>query len=156
MGTTPTIELAYDYLLSNKGDASFEDIWNNISKDIPTSKRSKNEIIAELYSDLVLDNRFALTAEGKWGLRDYLKFEDVKKQYDYVDKFETTEEFDDLDLGTDDSMFDEANTTSKLDAAKLKLSVEDYDDDDDDDFDQMDDEDSDEMTLVDLEDNYDD
>ncbi|QGS52434.1 DNA-directed RNA polymerase subunit delta [Spiroplasma tabanidicola] len=157
MATTPTIELAYNYLQSNKGDASFEDIWNNISKDIPASKKSKNEIIAELYSDLVLDNRFALTSEGKWGLRDYLKFDDIKKQYDYVDKFETTEEFDDLDyMSSESSLFDDGDTTSKLETAKLKLNADDYDDEDDiDELDEEEDEESDEITLVDLEDDYD-
>ncbi|ARU90866.1 DNA directed RNA polymerase subunit delta [Spiroplasma clarkii] len=124
MAQISTIEMAYNFLRTTHGDASFEDIWNAISKDIHGSNHRKNEIIAELYSDLVLDNRFALTAEGKWGLRDYLKFDDIKKQYDYIDKFDTTEEFSDLD------------NTQALDPDSFD---EDEDEDDDDDYDSLDD-----------------
>ncbi|AOG61064.1 DNA directed RNA polymerase subunit delta [Spiroplasma helicoides] len=155
MANIPTIELAYNFLQSSKGDASFEDIWNSIKNDIADVNKSKNELIAELYSDLVLDNRFALTSEGKWGLRDYLKFDDIKKQYDYIDKFETTEEFDDIDYSNTDS-YDDSDTTNKIDASKLKLSIDDdYDEDEEEDDEDFDD--SDELSLTDLgEDDYDD
>ena len=124
MAQQTIIEMAYIFLRQNKGDASFEDIWNTISKEIHEDNDKKNIIIAELYSDLVLDNRFALTSEGKWGLRDYLKFEDIKKQYSYVDKFETTEEFDDLDQiqMMDVDAFDDEDDDE---------DYSDYDDDDD-------------------------
>ncbi|WP_338969715.1 DNA-directed RNA polymerase subunit delta [Spiroplasma endosymbiont of Labia minor] len=102
MSKISNLELAYTYLSGLQDSATFEDIWNNISRNIEGENSHKNEIIAELYSDLVLDNRFALTFEGKWGLRSFLKFEDVKKQYDYVDKFETTEEFEDIESYMDD------------------------------------------------------
>ncbi|WP_339022719.1 DNA-directed RNA polymerase subunit delta [Spiroplasma endosymbiont of Crioceris asparagi] len=96
------IEIVYEYLLKLKGSASFEEIWKKISSKYKLdTNNQKNEIIADLYSDLVLDNRFALTSEGKWGLRQHLKSEDVKKQYDYIDNFETTEEFDDFNDASD-------------------------------------------------------
>ncbi|AKU80297.1 DNA directed RNA polymerase subunit delta [Spiroplasma turonicum] len=146
MHKTSPIELAYSYLSSVKNNMSFEDIWNSISREIEASNERKNEIIAELYSDLVLDNRFALTADGKWGLRDYLKFEDVKKQYEYVDKFETTEEFDDLDPFQTSELYDfDTDTGESVKKAKLRLDSEiDTDDDisldlnDDEDFDDFD------------------
>ncbi|WP_339020846.1 DNA-directed RNA polymerase subunit delta [Spiroplasma endosymbiont of Atherix ibis] len=140
MNKLSPINLTYDYLNECKDSASFEDIWNTISKDISGDNDSKNEIIAELYSDLVLDNRFALTSDGKWGLREYLKFDDVKKQYEYVDKFETTEEFGDLEpesiLGLD--TYDE-DTTEGVGKMKNLLNLNTDDDsidstiDDDDD-----------------------
>lgn len=133
MAQQTIIEMAYIFLRQNKGDASFEDIWNTISKEIHEDNDKKNIIIAELYSDLVLDNRFALTSEGKWGLRDYLKFEDIKKQYSYVDKFETTEEFDDLDQiqNMDADAFDDDDDDDDDDYS-------DYDEDEDDDDDTYD------------------
>ncbi|AKX34681.1 DNA directed RNA polymerase subunit delta [Spiroplasma litorale] len=153
MHKTSPIELAYKFLSSVKNDMSFEDIWNAISREIDANNERKNEIIAELYSDLVLDNRFALTSDGKWALRDYLKFEDVKKQYEYVDKFETTEEFDDLDnYATTDLYYYDGDTGESVKKAKQRLdsdldsdeismddiSDEDLDDDFDDDFDEDD------------------
>ncbi|QHX37057.1 DNA-directed RNA polymerase subunit delta [Spiroplasma sp. BIUS-1] len=150
MSKLSPINLAYQYLNERKDNASFEDIWNTISREISGDNDSKNEIIAELYSDLVLDNRFALTSDGKWGLRDYLKFDDVKKQYEYIDKFETTEEFDDLDteaiLGLDTFDDDTGESVGKI----RKLLDQNPDDDsidttiDDDDDDEIDDEDLDE------------
>ncbi|QEH62386.1 DNA directed RNA polymerase subunit delta [Spiroplasma chinense] len=151
MENKPTIEMAFDFLHNSKGDASFEDIWNAISKEIAGSNEDKNFIIAELYSDLVLDNRFALTADGKWGLRDYLKFDDVKKQYDYVDKFETTEEFEDIDYVSAD-LYGDSDTTSKIGKVKDILDADDLDDDDEDEDDDLD---SDEISL-DLDDSFDD
>ncbi|WP_339030028.1 MULTISPECIES: DNA-directed RNA polymerase subunit delta [unclassified Spiroplasma] len=151
MSKLSPINLAYDYLSQCKDDASFEDIWNTISKEIHGDNDSKNEIIAELYSDLVLDNRFALTSDGKWGLREYLKFDDVKKQYEYVDKFETTEEFEDFDtdsiLGIDTFDDDTGENVGKIkkllnhkgndDSIDISLDEDldddDFDDDDDDD-----------------------
>ncbi|ASP28741.1 DNA directed RNA polymerase subunit delta [Spiroplasma corruscae] len=145
MHKTSPIELAYKYLTSVKDNMSFEDIWNAISREIEANNERKNEIIAELYSDLVLDNRFALTSDGKWALRDYLKFEDVKKQYEYVDKFETTEEFDDLDV-MNSSIYDDDDTGEHVKKAKLRLDNDidtddislDTDDFDEDDFDEDD------------------
>lgn len=158
MNNISTIQLAYEYLRKNHENQSFEAIWNEISKNIHESNDRKNEIIAELYSDLVLDNRFALTADGKWGLRDFLKFEDVKKQYDYIDNFETTEDFDDMDTILEDDLYGDTDTQEKINKAKRHLKSEDYDEDeydkkDDDEDDEDDDEDLDGNTLD--EDDYD-
>lgn len=142
MGAMSPTELAYNYLKGLKQDASFEDIWNSIAHNINRADDNKDEIIAELYTDLVLDNRFALTSNGTWGLRDYLKFEDVKKQYDYVDKFETTEEFE--DMGGDTSVYnsDSDDTNENLSRISNKLTNEAlYDDDDEDEEDDEDDDD---------------
>ncbi|AXK50909.1 DNA-directed RNA polymerase subunit delta [Spiroplasma alleghenense] len=151
------IEMAYEYLKNNKESANFEEIWNSIANEIHEDNVKKNEIIAELYTDLVLDNRFALTSSGEWGLRDYLKFDDVKKQYDYVDKFETTEEFEDLDAylatdiyDTDDNENSGPKVIREIDHDDLDID-EDYLDDDDDD----DDDDSDESIDEDIYDDID-
>ncbi|AGR41653.1 DNA-directed RNA polymerase subunit delta [Spiroplasma taiwanense] len=149
MNKISTIELAFDFLKECKGNSSFENIWNAISKHIDGDNESKNEIIAELYSDLVLDNRFALTSDGKWGLRDYLKFEDVKKQYEYVDKFETTEEFEDLDFNQDSFDYDDSDTGENILKARQLINRDNLDDDDDEEDDDDDFDDS-------FEDDYDD
>ncbi|WP_338972688.1 DNA-directed RNA polymerase subunit delta [Spiroplasma endosymbiont of Panorpa germanica] len=149
------IEMAYDYLKNNKESANFEEIWNSIANEIHEDNVKKNEIIAELYTDLVLDNRFALTSSGEWGLRDYLKFDDVKKQYDYVDKFETTEEFEDLDayLATDIYDTDDIeNAGPKIIREINQNEIDEEDIDDDDDY--LDDDDDDDEPID--EDIYDD
>ncbi|AHI54222.1 DNA directed RNA polymerase subunit delta [Spiroplasma sabaudiense Ar-1343] len=132
------IEMAFDFLKNSKESATFEEIWNSIANEIHGGNEKKNQIIAELYTDLVLDNRFALTSDGQWGLRDHLKFDDVKKQYDYVDKFETTEEFEDIDSYLETDIYE----TDDLKVHNLN-TIHDLDIDDDDDDDEDDDEDDD-------------
>ncbi|WP_425378382.1 DNA-directed RNA polymerase subunit delta [Spiroplasma endosymbiont of Polydrusus pterygomalis] len=94
------LELLYSYLKKKKRSDTFENIWNDIASksDVTVRGASKGDVIAELYTDLVLDNRFVLTSEGMWGLRDFLKYDEINKQYDYTDQFETTKEFEDIDL----------------------------------------------------------
>lgn len=97
------LELVYSYLKKKKSSDTFENIWNDIASksDVTVHGSSKENVIAELYTDLVLDNRFVLTSEGMWGLREFLKYDEIKKQYDYTDQFETTKEFEDIDLDED-------------------------------------------------------
>jgi len=143
MATMSPIDLAYNFLKSRKSDSSFEEIWNAISQSINGSNDNKEDIIAELYTELVLDNRFALTSNGTWGLRDYLKIDDIKKQYDYVDKFETTEEFDDMG-GDTEAFIENDDTNENLSRISNKLTNKNgYDDDDDFDADDDDDDDDD-------------
>lgn len=98
------LELVYSYLKKKKNSDTFENIWNDIASksDVTVQGASKEDVIAELYTDLVLDNRFVLTSEGMWGLREFLKYDEIKKQYDYTDQFETTKEFEDIDLDEED------------------------------------------------------
>ncbi|WP_338983444.1 DNA-directed RNA polymerase subunit delta [Spiroplasma endosymbiont of Othius punctulatus] len=104
------IEQVFNILDKSKEDTvSFEKIWTEISKDMKLSKTQKNDLLADLYSDLVLDNRFALTADGNWALRKNLKLDEIKKQYDYLDNFETTEFFDEADFAGETLEFDEDN-----------------------------------------------
>lgn len=153
---SPT-ELAFNFLKGLKQDASFEDIWNAIAHNIHQADENKEEIIAELYTDLVLDNRFALTSNGTWGLRDYLKFEDVKKQYDYVDKFETTEEFDDIGVETAVFETESDDTNENLSRISNKLTNEGlYEDDEEEEEDDDEDEEDDDFDDGFNEDSYND
>ncbi|AHF57366.1 DNA-directed RNA polymerase subunit delta [Spiroplasma eriocheiris] len=132
------LELVYEYLKKIKHSDTFENIWNAIAvNDISVQGHSKEDVIAELYTDLVLDNRFVLTSEGMWGLRELLKYDEIKKQYDYTDQFETTEEFEDIDLDEEE---DKDDLSDQLD----------FDDDLDEDID--DDDDDEDLTEIDLDD----
>lgn len=94
------LEFVYLYLKNKKNSFSFENIWNNIilKSNIIIYGTSKENVIAELYTDLVLDNRFVLTIKGEWGLREFLKYDEIKKQYDYIDQFKTIENFKNINL----------------------------------------------------------
>ncbi|KAF0851073.1 MAG: DNA-directed RNA polymerase subunit delta [Spiroplasma poulsonii] len=111
------LELVYLCLKKKGGSDTFENIWNEIASQsaVIVHGTSKEDVIAELYTDLVLDNRFVLTSEGMWGLREFLKYDDIKKQYDYTDQFETTEEFEDIDLDEEEEDEEEESLIDTLD-----------------------------------------
>ncbi|QHX36216.1 DNA directed RNA polymerase subunit delta [Spiroplasma sp. TIUS-1] len=121
------IEQVFNLLDKSKEETvSFEKIWTEISKDMKLSKSDKNDLLADLYSDLVLDNRFALTADGNWALRKNLKLDEIKKQYDYLDNFETTEFFDEAEMAEETMDFEvDANET------ELDVKTEDLEDEED-------------------------
>ncbi|WP_342252725.1 DNA-directed RNA polymerase subunit delta [Spiroplasma endosymbiont of Amphibalanus improvisus] len=94
-GNIDYLDLIYNFLKKTGKAQSFEEIWNLALKE-PAEKAQdgdKDDIIGDLYPQLVLDNRFILTDEGFWGLREFTKFEKIKKQYENVDLFESTEDF---------------------------------------------------------------
>ncbi|WP_036256386.1 DNA-directed RNA polymerase subunit delta [Mesoplasma syrphidae] len=115
------IDIAYEFLKQKNDASKFDEIWNSVAEVIGAAGKNKNSVIAELYSDLVLDNRFSLTPEGTWALRENVKFEDIKKQYAYVDELgkskktkireveeiEETLEVDELDVEEDEEDIEE-------------------------------------------------
>ncbi|APE74183.1 DNA-directed RNA polymerase subunit delta [Spiroplasma citri] len=126
------LELVYSYLKKKKNSDTFENIWNDIASksDVTVHGASKEDVIAELYTDLVLDNRFVLTSEGMWGLREFLKYDEIKKQYDYTDQFETTEEFEDIDLDDEDE--DENEEEALIGTLDFDDTLDDDDNEEDD------------------------
>ncbi|WP_026389282.1 DNA-directed RNA polymerase subunit delta [[Acholeplasma] multilocale] len=81
MAKLSNIDLAFEYLKGKNGPAVFADIWNGISSEITAQKKNEKAIIADLYGDMVLDNRFSLSQDGTWALRDSAKTEDIKTKY---------------------------------------------------------------------------
>ncbi|AJM72191.1 DNA-directed RNA polymerase subunit delta [Mycoplasma yeatsii] len=101
MNKKTNLNLVYDYLLANKKPTTLLNIWNEISKDVVSQKKDEMSVIADLYGDMVLDNRFALTSEGLWALSADPEVEDIKKQYaaklEEVEKKPKSENDEDLD-----------------------------------------------------------
>ncbi|WP_374695979.1 DNA-directed RNA polymerase subunit delta [Spiroplasma endosymbiont of Polydrusus formosus] len=127
------LKLVSLYLKKKKRSDTFENIWNDIASKsyVTVHGSSKEDVIAELYTDLVLDNRFVLTSKGMWGLREFLKYDEIKKQYDYTDKFETTEEFEDIDLNKEDEE-ESDNEESLIDAIYFDDILDEEDNEEDD------------------------
>ncbi|ATZ18351.1 DNA-directed RNA polymerase subunit delta [Mesoplasma melaleucae] len=82
MQSLSNIDLAYEFLKKRKNPVKLMVIWHAIKNKAVNHKNDESEAIADLYSDLVLDVRFALSTKGEWGLSDDSKIEDVKKKFD--------------------------------------------------------------------------
>ncbi|ASZ09417.1 DNA-directed RNA polymerase subunit delta [Mesoplasma chauliocola] len=81
MENLSNIDLAYAFLKKRKNPVKLMDIWDAIKDKAINHKNDENEAIADLYSDLVLDVRFALSPKGEWALSDDSKIEDIKKKF---------------------------------------------------------------------------
>ena len=63
-------DIAYDILSGKKRAIQFQKLWEEVSKKTGAS----NDIIADFYSDLTLDSRFAQLKDNKWDLVERRKF----------------------------------------------------------------------------------
>lgn len=79
-------------------------IWDAIKDKAINHKNDENEAIADLYSDLVLDVRFALSTKGEWGLSDDSKIENIKNKFDSTP---IKKKKSDLDDGEENAHIDE-------------------------------------------------
>ncbi|AVN60639.1 DNA-directed RNA polymerase subunit delta [Mesoplasma entomophilum] len=105
MESLSNIDLVYEVLKKRKNPMKLMAIWEAIKDKAINHKNDENEAIADLYSDLVLDVRFALSTKGEWALSDDSKIEDVKKKFDSKPiKKKTTETDDEIEdtLSEDD------------------------------------------------------
>lgn len=65
-------DIAYDILSRKKRAIQFGKLWEDVSKLYGAS----NDKVAQFYSDLTLDSRFASLKENKWDLVERRKFDE--------------------------------------------------------------------------------
>ncbi len=63
------IETAFAVLSDQKGAMPFIDLWNQVAKEMGFNDSQKDDNIAQFYSDLSLDGRFANLKGNSWDLR---------------------------------------------------------------------------------------
>ena len=70
-------DVAYECLAKRKKEIDFAKLWEEVAKkmEIPEEKRKRKK--SQLYSELMLDPRFASLNNNKWDLRNRRKFEEV-------------------------------------------------------------------------------
>jgi DNA-directed RNA polymerase subunit delta len=109
------VDLAYEFLIKRK-HAGFKEIYDyvKIAKETPIEAEAKEMV--NLYTDMVLDNRFLLIQDNEWGLRQDYKYDEIKKQLEFLfainddidpKKLEVTEIIDEVDDTFEESIDDE-------------------------------------------------
>ena len=63
-------DIAYDILLKKKRSIQFAKLWEDVSKIFG----APNDKVAQFYSDLTFDSRFASLKDNKWDLVERRKF----------------------------------------------------------------------------------
>ena len=66
-------DIAYDILSGKKRAIQFTKLWEDVVKQ----SKANNDMIAQFYSDLTLDPRFAQLKENKWDLVERRKFSEA-------------------------------------------------------------------------------
>ncbi|ADR24578.1 putative DNA-directed RNA polymerase, delta subunit [Mycoplasma leachii PG50] len=131
MSKVRNLDLVHLYLQNTKTPSSLAEIWKSISKDVISQKKDEISLIADLYGDMVLDNRFALTTDNLWALSSNSSVENVKKQYDdFINASDHKYRYHDLDdeLAIDDDMM----LDEDYDNDDFTQDIDDFDEDFDD------------------------
>lgn len=100
MAKATMTDVAYSILSDAGCEMSFSEIWKSVAEllNIPEEKRSRKK--ASLYSELMLDSRFASLKGNVWDLRSRRKFEEVHAVTDVDDEDEDEVE----DVGDEDEL----------------------------------------------------
>ncbi|ATG97741.1 DNA-directed RNA polymerase subunit delta [Mesoplasma lactucae] len=133
MAKLSNVEVAYQFLQDKPNGADFNTVWNEVASNIHADNDDKSKLIADLYADMVLDNRFALTSDGKWALKSSQSLDDLKKKYDFVESFDFNTDFDDIedDAKSDEDEDETEDEEDDEDESTMFVSDEDsYDDED--------------------------
>ena len=94
-------DAAYEVLAKRKNEVDFTKLWEEVAKKmaIPEEKRKRKK--SQLYSELMLDPRFAALDNNRWDLRNRRKFSEV-----YVDTSEIELDDEDAEELVDKSGYD--------------------------------------------------
>lgn len=73
----PMVDIAYDLMSKKKKEVLFIKLWEEVSQIKGLSQTQADDLIAQFYTDISLDDRFVHLKDNKWDLRSRHKFEDV-------------------------------------------------------------------------------
>lgn len=94
-------DVAYEILSSKKRAIQFSKLWEEVAKKTNVS----NDMIAQFYSDLTLDSRFASLKENKWDLVERRKFDESHIDISKIELGE--DEPEEGENSEDDNLLDE-------------------------------------------------
>lgn len=71
------IELAFEFVSSNQGAVTFQDLWAYVEKESGLSKEEAMKKVGQFYTNLMLDGRFVTLGDNTWDLRSRHTFDKV-------------------------------------------------------------------------------
>jgi DNA-directed RNA polymerase subunit delta len=103
-------DVAFDCLSKRKKEVKFSKLWEDVAKQMKIPEEQQRRKKGQLYSQLMLDSRFASLEDNKWDLRNRRKFDEIHVNTSDMD---ADDDDDDepldksgLDLPTGDDAFD--------------------------------------------------
>lgn len=122
MTSRSMLDVAYETLKNRPNEISFLDLWTEVVNTLGFSASQSEQKIAQFYSAMMLDVRFAQLEDNMWDLR-------TRRTYDETHK-ETTELIEDEYMSDDE---DEELLKTDEDEEDSDSDDEDEDNDEDDD-----------------------
>ncbi len=92
------VDIAYDLLCKKKKEAVFLKLWEEVSQIRGLSQSQADDLIAQFYTDISMDDRFVHLSDNKWDLRSRHKFEDVVIDTDSILVDDDDEEEDEIEV----------------------------------------------------------
>jgi DNA-directed RNA polymerase subunit delta len=135
----PMVDLAFMVLKAANTPYYYRDLMNEVAKLRGFTEQEINETIAQLYTEINIDGRFACVGTNLWGLKRWYPLE---KSEDPIANAKRPRIINDED-DDDDDFTDEEDTYSGDDAEEDFDSIDEEDDDHDDLFPDDDDADDD-------------
>ena len=71
------IEIAYEFVASRKGSASFAQIWEYVKEQSGMSEEEAARRAGQFFTNMMLDGRFVTLGENEWDLRSRHTFDKV-------------------------------------------------------------------------------
>ena len=94
----PMVDIAYDYLSKTKKEVVFITLWEEVSKQKGLTPSQADDLIAQFYTDMSLDDRFVHLKDNKWDLRSRYRFEDVVIDTDSILVDDDEEDEDEVEV----------------------------------------------------------
>lgn len=104
MATKSMTDAAYDIMSKKKRAVQFAKLWADVVKETGVN----DDKVAEFYSDLTLDGRFASLKDNKWDLKTRRKFSESHIDMKKIEIEETDAVYDpdgEQELQTDDDSY---------------------------------------------------
>ena len=83
------IELAFEFVQSQKEPVSFSKIWNYVKEEAGLSEEEAEKKAGQFFTNMMLDGRFVTLGDNEWDLRSRHTFDkvhiDMKDVYSDVD-----------------------------------------------------------------------
>ena len=89
-------DVAYDVMSKKKRSMTFSKLWEEVANRVNIA--NGEEAIAEFYTDLTLDGRFASLKDNKWDLKERHTFEETYVNLADMDADDEEEEEVDAEL----------------------------------------------------------
>lgn len=93
----PMVDIAFDLMSKKKKEIVFIKLWDEVSQIKGLTQAQSDDLIAQFYTDISLDDRFVHLQDNKWDLRSRHKFEDVVIDTDSILVDDDEEEEDEIE-----------------------------------------------------------